>query len=315
MTDITTYAPQPAQLQSVADFQTRAVQQLAEWAQSADAAIRIAHQLAQSSFVPLSLRGKPQEIAAAILAGSEVGLSPMASIRSFDVIQGQAAARALTLRAVAQSMGHEIVMLESSNTRCRMKGRRRGSDEWQTVTWTIDRARDLQLTGKDNWKKQPGTMLVARATSEVTRLVAADALLGIGYSAEEIADGGAPEYAPTVPTESLTAPTPGTRKMSRKTLADPAPEPDPEPVDITDAELVEDAPDPITEQQSKKLHALLREAGITEREVGIASCSKLIGREIGSTKELTKGEASRIIDALLADTADTADQAWLEGAQ
>ena len=176
---------QPAAVESYQpDYQSRAVQRLGEWAQSADAAFRVAERLVQSAFVPVAFRGKPIEAAAAILAGSEVGLSPMAALRSFDVIQGQAAPRAITLRAVVQSFGHEVVVVESTATRCLMRGRRRGSSGWQQSLWTIDRAKDLGLTGKEGWKKQPTAMLVARATSEICRLVAADAILGIGYTTE-----------------------------------------------------------------------------------------------------------------------------------
>ena len=183
MTDITPY--QPAAQVARVDAQTIAVQRLTEWAHSADAAYAIAEKLVQSSFVPVGFKGKPVEATAAILAGLEIGLQPMAALRSFDVIQGQAAPRAITLRAVVQSYGHEMVLVESTNTRCKMRGLRRGSTEWQSVTWTLDRAKDLGLTGKDNWKKQPGAMLVARATGELARLIAADAILGIAEQIKE----------------------------------------------------------------------------------------------------------------------------------
>ncbi len=39
-------------------------------------------------------------------------------------------------------------------------------ETWQTSVWTIERAQQMGLLGKDQWKKQPDAMLVARATSE-----------------------------------------------------------------------------------------------------------------------------------------------------
>ena len=195
--------------------QDAAITRLAEWAQSADAAYQVATRLSDSAFVPQQFRGKPVETTAAILAGLEVGLSPMQAIRSFDIIQGQAAPRAITLRALVQAHGHEMVLVESNASRCRMKGRRKGSTEWQTVTWTIERARDLKLDGKDNWKKQPAAMLVARATSELARLIASDAILGVGYSSEEVADGGNYEAEVAAVTTTPAAKS-GTRKMSRR---------------------------------------------------------------------------------------------------
>lgn len=290
---------QPRAEVALTSTQDVAVQRLADWAHSAQAAHQIAQTLVQTSFCPQSFRGKPGEATAAILAGLEVGLQPMAALRSFDVIQGQAAARAITLRAIVQSHGHEMVLVESTSTRCRMKGRRRGTDEWQGVTWTLDRARDLALLGKDNWKKQPGAMLVARATSELARLIASDAILGIGYSAEEIADGGTPEQAATA--ETVATSETGTRRMSRRPAAAPEPvqqeEPEPAPEPAVETEGPDD-PDGITSSQMKKLGALMRELGITERANALAYVGDVIGREVESRSDLTKAEASAVIDSL-----------------
>lgn len=224
----------------VIDHQSRAVQSLGEWAVSAQAAHEVAVRLVETSFVPVQFRGKPLEATAAILAGLEVGLQPMAALKSFDIIQGIAAPRAMTLRAIAQSFGHEIIMVESTETRCVMKGRRRDSTEWQTVRWTLDRAKNLGLTGKENWRKQPGTMLVARATSEIARLVASDAILGLGYASEELADGPI-DVVPVVTEEPATSePTSGRRTLSRRPLPAPATEPEPEPDTDAPTEIIGD---------------------------------------------------------------------------
>ena len=303
MTDITPY--QPAAQVARVDAQTIAVQRLTEWAHSADAAYAIAEKLVQSSFVPVGFKGKPVEATAAILAGLEIGLQPMAALRSFDVIQGQAAPRAITLRAVVQSYGHEMVLVESNNTRCKMRGLRRGSTEWQSVTWTIDRAKDLGLTGKDNWKKQPGAMLVARATGELARLIAADAILGIAYTAEEIADGGNVEQA--VASESVDATPSGTRKMSRKPKAqepepapEPAPEPDFDPVAATPDPEPEPDTQPMTPRTRGQLFALFAEQGIEDRDEQIRGIAHIIGHPIESRSQLTEDEARAVVLALKA---------------
>jgi hypothetical protein len=159
---------------------------LVAWAQEANLAYDMAQKLAATSFVPQSLRGKPGDIAAAILAGSELGLKPMATLKSIDIIQGTPALRAHAMRAVIQNQGHEIELVESEDTHCRMRGRRKGSDTWQEVVWDIPRAQKLGLLGKDQWKKQPKAMLVARATGELCRLIASDALHGMAYVSEEL---------------------------------------------------------------------------------------------------------------------------------
>lgn len=184
---------------------------LVAWAQEANLAYDMAQKLAATSFVPQSLRGKPGDIAAAILAGSELGLKPMATLKSIDIIQGTPALRAHAMRAVIQNQGHEIELVESEDTHCRMRGRRKGSDTWQQVVWDIPRARLLGLLGKDQWKKQPKAMLVARATGELCRLIASDALHGMAYVSEEL-DGYvhgeiAPAKAP-LSVAAITAPAP-----------------------------------------------------------------------------------------------------------
>lgn len=197
------------------------------WAMEARQAAQIATSLAKTSFVPASLRGKPEDITAAILAGQELGLQPMATLRSMDVIQGTPALRAHAMRGLVQSHGHEIELVESTPERCVMRGRRVGAllakGGWQTVEWTIERAAQLGLTGKEQWKKQPQTMLVARATGEICRLIAADVLYAMPYAAEELdrdaPAASAPTAAPVTAAEILGS--------GPATTADAAGEPEP----------------------------------------------------------------------------------------
>lgn len=192
-------------MNDVEQYEEKPVTEMGRWAQDATEIARMAASLVQTSFVPASMRGKPGEATAAILTGLEVGLKPMSALRSIDVIQGTPALRAVSLRALVQGAGHEVWVDESTKTRAVVKGRRKGSDVVQESEWTTDRARDLGLLGKDNWKKQPGAMLVARATSELCRLVAADVILGLPYSAEELEDAPSPDTEPAKPKTKRTA--------------------------------------------------------------------------------------------------------------
>lgn len=160
--------------------------ELARWAMDARQAHLVAQSLALTSFIPQSMRGKPGEITACILTGQEIGLKPMSALRSIDIIQGTPAMRANALRGLVQSRGHEVWVVESTETRAIVAGRRRGSEQEQRSTWTMDRARKMSLSNKDNWQKQPGAMLVARATAEVCRLIASDVILGMPYAVEEL---------------------------------------------------------------------------------------------------------------------------------
>lgn len=296
------------------------VASLAEWAQSAQAAFQVAELLVTTPFVPEAFRNKPHDAAAAILSGGEVGLSPMASLRSFDVIQGTAAPRAITLRAIVQSRGHDVWLVEQTDSRAIVAGKRAGSNREQKSEWTIQRAQKLGLTNKANWKNQPGAMLVARATSELCRLIASDAILGLPYSAEEIADGVTPddgwqqaavepEQQPaaakrTAQRSTRTAVKPATRKSSppsRPAEPDNAAGPPLPGEDGFDTPPAEDAPatDGPTPDQMRHLHRLLTEFGFTAREDYLMTCSLLIRRWVESSKNMTKAEATRAIDQLL----------------
>ena len=167
---------------------------LEAWADQAKAAAHIARAMAPTPWVPSSLRvagdleRTTANVAAAVLTGFELGLKPMAALRSIDVINGTPALRAVALRALVQQAGHEMWLVESTKTQAVMRGRRAGESNVQESKWTIERARDLGLTTRDQWKKQPAAMLVARATAELCRLIASDVILGLAYAAEELDD-------------------------------------------------------------------------------------------------------------------------------
>jgi len=297
----------------------RAVAELATWAESARAAHDVAVQLCQTSFVPQSFRDKPHEATAAILSGLEVGLSPMAALRSYDVISGTAAPRAATLRAILQSRGHRIWVHEATATRAIVRGQRAGESQIQESVWTMDRAKQLGLAGKDNWRKQPQAMLVARATAECARLVASDAILGIAYTVEELVDDAAIDVGPQTATKTAT------RRTARRAPVEPkAHEPAPEPeLDEPGTPAAEPEPKPsaytpegnrpagddlaITKPQLTKLHIQLQEYGITDRGAGLAYYADTIGHDVESSKNLTRDEASRIIDRLEKELAAPAE--------
>ncbi|MER7164524.1 ERF family protein [Micromonospora sp. NPDC000207] len=54
----------------------------------------------------------------------------------------------------------------------------------------------------------------------------------------------------------------------------------------------------ISEPQSRKLHACLREAGMSDRDQALLYISEVVGTPIESTAQLSKSQAARAIDAL-----------------
>lgn len=302
--------------------------ELVAWAQAASAAHQLAVALVKTEFCPVAYRNNPDTATAAILAGAELGLSPLAALRSFDIIQGAVAPRAITLRAVVQAQGHEVWIAKSTESECIARGRRKGSAETQEVRWTTARAQALGLLSKDQWKKQPGTMLVARATAEICRLVASDAILGVPYVIEELDDGAESEPQAATTARRRSSRAAAVRTDTPAENAAPAPlvavdEPfDDEPAAPAAAVTVEDPPldehydrdesEPtITKAQMGKLQAGFNDCGWTDREDRLRATSAIIGRDITSANDLTKHEASDVIEVLVAAATSPDPQARL----
>jgi hypothetical protein len=222
------------------------------WAVVLPAVGDLATKIAQTEFVPDSLRGKPAAIAAAILYGRELGLEPMTSLRSVNVIKGKPALSAEAMRALVLAAGHDIRFQEMTSARCVIVGKRKGQDETTTVTFTMDDAKKMGVGGGQQYSKMPRQMLAARATAELCRLIFADAIGGLQVDVE--VDDEAESIATVTPMT--------TAKRKKAAPKDEAPPPppqpphksrpmavqgDPEPVlddDIVEAELVDEPADP-----------------------------------------------------------------------
>ncbi len=57
----------------------------------------------------------------------------------------------------------------------------------------------------------------------------------------------------------------------------------------------------ITQAQLGALHTAFNAAGVEDRQVRLDYCRNLIGRDLASSKDLTKAEASKVLDALKTD--------------
>lgn len=252
----------------------------------------IAKALSNTSFVPVSMRGKPDEIAACMLYGSELGLAPMTALRTIDVIQGRPTLSANAMRGLAMKDGIRFRLDETTETRCVMSAARPGQT-WTTVAWTIDQAKRLGLTSKDNWRNQPGTMLIARATSQLCRIVAANVLIGATYSTEEIRDLALLE-APKVP-------------ASKQVNAPPAPvyaEPElaPAVVDVHLPEFEEtQAPMPISPATRAAVMKRFEVAEIKDRVKRNEIISGVLGRKVVTVNNITEAEGRSVLDMLRRD--------------
>ncbi len=157
------------------------------WVQVMRPILALAEKVYDTDFVPKGLRGSEAATAAAMLYGREVGLPPMTSLNMTHVVEGKPGLSAEGMRALVYAAGHEIEFVETTGAVCTMRARRRGSEKWTPLTWTIDMARAAGLTGKSNWKHYPRALLQARATTELCRMVFPDVIHGF-RSVEELED-------------------------------------------------------------------------------------------------------------------------------
>ena len=143
--------------------------------------------LIKSGFIPNSIN-TPEKAVTIILTGRELGLGFMESLRSINVIQGKPSLSAQLMVALCQRTGQlEDLKVEEKPGSCTVTVKRKGVPTPHTYSFNLDQAKSLGLLLKDNWQKQPATMLRWRAIAGNLRVTFADAICGI-YTEDEVED-------------------------------------------------------------------------------------------------------------------------------
>lgn len=143
-----------------------------------------------------SAYGTPQAVLATILAGRELGLQAMASLRSIHIVEGKPTLSADLLRALVVQSGHARYFRCTERTAERATFEtQRGDDPPMSLTFTLEEGRAMWAKGEDAWNKSgwgkhPADMLVARASAKLARLVYPDVCFGL-YTPDELTDGRA----------------------------------------------------------------------------------------------------------------------------
>lgn len=279
----------------------------------------LANRLSDTEFVPRALKGRPEAVLACMLKGSELGIPLMQSLSSIHVIEGRPTMSAELMRAVVQSRGHQIVVEESTSTRCIIKGRRNGDTEFQRFTFTRDDAERAGVHGKDVWKKWPQSMLLARASSLLCRAVFADCLAGISYTLEELNDGVdtlQPDVAAVIVDELTPADQPRTttrRKSRARPAASSEPPTTPPPLrqipPLPGEDDIIDPPETTTDRDvplpgPAAVAMAFKAHGVTTSEDRGRAIRQLLSRpELVSSKQLSSAEISTVL-GLLNDLGD-----------
>lgn len=296
---------------------------------------KLAGHIAGTEFVPKGLRDNPAAVTAAILFGREVGLPPMTALGQVYVADGRPAMHAEGMRALVLAAGHDLEVVEHTGAVCSIRGRRTGQETWsKPVTWNLDMARAaglLPAKAGSGWLKYPRAMLLARASAELCRRDFADVIHGL-LAIEELDDETAPEESgPTttrVARRRPSRPVPITGPSEFKVPEPPPPghqpaveapparvPPPPPPSGANTSPSAPDGADVDSEpggepgsesadptmrtlEQRTKIILAMRGLGITDRDDRLDVLTALVGRKIETSDNLTRREASAVLDTL-----------------
>ena len=155
--------------------------------------MRFAEVISQAKgMLPRAYEGNPANVLVAIQYGASLGIEPMAALQNIDVIQGTPTLSAKAVAAMVRANGHKLWMNEDEQNMSATCTIVRNDDKEHPVTVTRDKAwaQRMGLLTKDNYKKQPTTMLMWRAVTACANRACPELFLGLGgaYTADELHD-------------------------------------------------------------------------------------------------------------------------------
>ena len=163
----------------------------------------LATTLSTARTIPEALQKSPADVLATVMAGAELGLAPMQSLRGIVLIKGKPTLSADAMGALVKSRREvcEYLVLDGTDAKvATYTTKRNGDPKPTTMSFTIEDAQRAGLNG-DNWRKFPAAMLRARALSAICRAVYPDLLLGV-YDPEEIDESPRPVRDVTPPPDA-----------------------------------------------------------------------------------------------------------------
>lgn len=177
--------------------------------QDIDQVWRLAGMAWQGGMAPKSLVDKktPEEAQAAcaiaIMAGAELGLTPLMSLRSYAVVNGRPSLWGDGIKAVVRQSGRcEYIKTGSDQTMGWCEAKRADTGEVKRVEFTIAQAKAAKLTDKEGpWKAgYADVMMERRASNRCLNDLFADVLGGMASAEEALEDGPIVDVTPDRPT-------------------------------------------------------------------------------------------------------------------
>lgn len=162
----------------------------------------------------------PEQAIALMLVAQAEGRNPFEAARDYHIIQNRPALKADAILSRFQQAGGTVEWIEYADAKVvgKFTHPQGGS---VTIDWTMDRAKQAGLTGKDNWKNYPRAMLRARCISEGVRTVFPGVASGI-YSVEEALDmDGKADPQPAAPEMEIVMPEKSKPAEGQSTVIEP----------------------------------------------------------------------------------------------
>ncbi len=215
----------------------------------------------QGDIIPEAYRNKPANILVAVGFGAAMGLSYADSLYRINVIKGKPTMSAELIASQVRKAGHKLRIYKDEQYESVKAVIIRKDDPEFEFSAVRDKAwaEKMGLASRENYKKQPMTMLTWRAITAVAREACPEALYGVAYSPDELDD------MPVVSEHE---------EPAAQTAEEPAVDPSP------------------SKEQCKAISAALSRCGVTSKADAARILQELTGRpEVQHTDDLTLIEA------------------------
>ncbi|ASU83540.1 hypothetical protein CDO52_12750 [Nocardiopsis gilva YIM 90087] len=243
-----------------------------------------ARTLASSGLLPKAYRGQPANVLFAVEYGRALGLEPITAINSVHVIEGKPSASSGLISALVRRAGHRLrirVHRDEGLEAVAQIIRADDPDFTFESRWDLARAQRAGVATKQVWKSYPEAMLKARAITEVAREACEEALLGVGYTPEEL---GA-EVDPDGNVVSV----PDAQHRAGATIA--------EAVAETTQATTEQSEPQVDPDRMRYMGGLMRHLGMGSADA-LPFVTEVVGREVANRSEMTAEEVEQVISAL-----------------
>ena len=139
-----------------------------------------------------------------ILAGHEIGIGPVASMRDVVMVNGKLTLLGAQIsNQIKRSKCYDFTVLETNDNQAKLRFTRHGSALTPDITFTYKDAEKMGLADSPMYQKQMATMLFWRALTKGARMHCPDVFGGAIYTPDELKTNGHAEPLPEPETTTV----------------------------------------------------------------------------------------------------------------